>query len=106
MTNVLLTEDDLANKLKNAGKNDAEIDELINKYNQAISQIHPDNEAMNTLLMKTQQSAVLRVRGFNLTGEQYELLNNYFKSPNTESNDLDAFTLVQKTIEEFIKVIQ
>ena len=49
---------------------------------------------------------MLRVKGFNLTREQYDALNNYFSDPDSDGSGIEAFILVQKALEELVKIIQ
>lgn len=106
MTKKIVSEADLIQRLKKAGKKEKEIQDLLNKYTQATSITTPDNNKISELLQKNQENMMLRVKGFNLTRDQYDVLNNYFADQNSKEENLDAYTLVNKTLEEFIKIIQ
>jgi hypothetical protein len=106
MTIKILSEEDLRKRLKKAGKKEKEIEELLTEYTQAVSKATPDTNAMADLLRKNQQNAMLRVKGFNLSREQYDALNNYFRVADSDGTEIDASILVQKALDELIKIIQ
>lgn len=106
MTKNIISEEEITQRLKKSGKKEKEIQELLNKYTRATSKTTPDIHKMSEILQKNQENAILRVKGFALTRDQYEVLNDYFTDGKSENENIDAYTLVLKTLNEFIEIIQ
>lgn len=98
----VVTEDQLRERLRRAGKTDEEIEQWINKYTGTTRDEFLDEEAISRILQKTQEDSVLRVRGFRLTREQYDALLNRFEESGKQVVDqqVEASRLIKMAIEE------
>jgi len=108
MKSRVITEEQLRDRLAEAGKSNQEIEDLIDQYAEASRQEYPDTEAIAVILQKTQEDSILRVRGFKLTKEQYDILLDYYEGEGkvlAEGQQVDANLLVQRALEEFLNLI-
>jgi hypothetical protein len=105
MTTRAVSEDEVRERLRQCGKSDDEIETLLHQYAEAATgnQI-PDRDAISDLLSKTRRDSELRVRGFNLTREQYDILIRHSLPAGSGEADqqVSANVLVQKALETFI----
>lgn len=100
----LVTEDQLRERLRVAGKTDEEIEQWIMQYTETAYDEFPDEEAISRILQKTQEDSALRVRGFRLKREQYDALLSRFEESGkiVADQQIDASRLVKMALEEII----
>jgi hypothetical protein len=107
VTGRLVTEEQLRERLRGAGKSKAEIEDLIDEYADASSSDFPDEDAISRILQKTQEDSVLRVKSFKLTRAQYDaLLGHYMEARAAVAEEqVDAGLLVREALEDFIDLV-
>ena len=107
MSSRFVTEEELRDRLRTAGKSEEGIEELIDQYADASSNDFPDESAISRILQKTQQESMLRVKSFKLTREQYDaLLGTYIEeSALVDGVQVDAGFLIQAALKDFIDLI-
>lgn len=107
MTSRLVTEEQLRERLRLAGKSDQEIEELIDQYADASRSDLPDERAISRILQRTEQEGVLRVKTFKLSRQQYDALLGHYEEVGAvaEGQQADAGLLVQKALEDTVDLI-
>jgi hypothetical protein len=107
MSPTIVTEQDIRERLKSAGKSDEETDGLIQEYLAASHESVPDEQAISLILRRSQEDSVLRVRAFQLTRDQYDTLANHLEESGDlpAGHDAEAGLLVNKALEQFIDLI-
>ena len=107
MSKNIITEDQLRERLRRSGKTDEEIEKLIDQYVEVSSEKYFDRKAISEILKKSKEESMLRVGRFNLTREQYDALLSYFEESGelVSSQQIDAKSLVQKALGEFINLL-
>lgn len=100
----LVTEDQLRERLREAGRTDEEIEQWIGQYTETVRDEFLDEEAISRILQKTQEDSALRVKGFPLTREQYDALLSHFEESGklVADQQVDAGRLVKMALEQII----
>jgi len=107
VTTKVVTEEQLRERLRLAGKADEEIEELIDQYAGASRGDLPDESAISRILQRTQQESILRVQSFKLTKQQYDALLGHYQEVGAvpEGQQAEASLLVQKALEDTVDLI-
>ncbi|MEW6668367.1 MAG: hypothetical protein AB1512_24405 [Thermodesulfobacteriota bacterium] len=107
MSKRIVTEEEVRRRLSKSGKTSEDIDKLIDGHIDATRSPTIDSGAVSDLLRKAEHESTLRVRGFKLTREQFDALASYFEDAKATPPGFEpeASYLVQRAVEEFIKLI-
>jgi hypothetical protein len=102
-----VTENQLRKRLLKAGKTKEEIDSLIDEYAAASCDGIPDETMVSRILRKTEQDRVLRVKGFRLTREQYDILLNHCEESDgfVPGQQVGANFLIEMALKEIVDLI-
>ena len=103
----IISEDQLRERLRGSGKTDEQIEQWINEYTGTTYEVTPDEQAISSILQKTQEDSILRVRSFRLTKEQYDALLSYFEESGELAVDqqMNADWLVKMAVREIAELI-
>jgi uncharacterized protein (UPF0335 family) len=107
MNGVIVNEEELRARWEKVGKNAEEIEQLIDEYIEASGSGFLNTDAISEIVKKTQKDRALRVKGFNLTREQFDVLTSYYEEIGglVPGQPVDANLLVQKALREFIDLL-
>ena len=107
MISKVVSEAQLRKRLQEAGTTSDEIEQLIDQYLEASRSELPNEEAISTILQKTQDDRTFRVGAFRLTKEQYDALLSYYEDSGklVPGQPVDAGSLVQNALSGFIALI-